>query len=514
MTVVSFYYLFFLAIGVLIYYAVPKKVQWIILLLLSLIFYVSAATPYTIVFLIASTIIAYTSTIYIYRHKDAEIYAKTVSIVAIVSVLINILMWFLLKGSAFWILGSILINKVIPGVPVLRALPVVSALGMGYYTAQIIGYILDVLWGNADAQKNPIKLFLFLCFFPQLTVGPVSRYNDLLVLYDYHKFSYQNICIGAQRILWGFFKKLVISDRVAIIVNSIWNDTTTYGGVWPWIAVFLYPLEIYTDFSGCMDVVLGTSELFDIHLSENFRNPFFSRNSQEFWQRWHITLGSWARDYVYYPVMKSRWMVNFGKKCKKKYGKRWGKFIPWSLSMAILWFVMGVWHGSVHHIFGVSLWFWLALVISELFEPITKKITCVLRIKTESFGWHFYQSGRTYAVYALGAVFFTSSSLQIALAHYRVLGSSLSQLNPWTLFDGTVLNLGVSWKDINLIIFGCVCLILADYLRERYDYARIWVRNQSFGFRWLIWIGIFLVVLIYGMYGPEYNSSTFIYQGF
>ena len=130
--------------------------------------------------------------------------------------------------------------------------------------------------------------------------------------------------------------------------------------------MFLYPLEIYTDFSGCMDIVLGAAELFGVRLAENFRNPFFSRNSQEFWQRWHITLGAWARDYVFYPFMKSKCMVTFGKKCKKRFGKRWGKFIPWSVSMAVLWFVMGFWHGSVRHIFGVSLWFWSVLFISWL----------------------------------------------------------------------------------------------------------------------------------------------------
>ena len=514
MTVTSFYFLMFLLIGVCLYYVVPSKVQWVVLLLLSIIFYVKAATPYTIVFVITSSIIAYVSTIYIEHNRTNKIATKTVSTVAIISVLLNIVIWFLLKGSSFWILGSALINKAIPAFPLLKELPLEGALGMGYYTAQVIGYILDVLWQNTETQKNPLKLFLFVCFFPQLTVGPISRYTDIKTIYDVHRFSYQNICRGAQRILWGLFKKLVISDRIALIVNAIWADTSTFGGIWPWIAVFLYPLEIYTDFSGCMDIVLGAAELFGVRLAENFRNPFFSRNSQEFWQRWHITLGAWARDYVFYPFMKSKWMVTFGKKCKKRFGKRWGKFVPWSVSMAVLWFVMGFWHGSVRHIFGVSLWFWSVLFISELFLPITKKITNVLEIKTESFGWHFFQSARTYVIYALGVVFFTSPGLRLAFEHYKILYHSLKQLNPWTLFDGTILNLGVTWQDINIIILGLICLILADYLREKYEYARNWICKQSFGFRWIIWIFLFLMVLIYGMYGPGYDASTFIYQGF
>lgn len=172
MTVTSFYFLMFLLIGVCLYYVVPSKVQWVVLLLLSIIFYVKAATPYTIVFVITSTIIAYVSTIYIEHNRANEIATKTVSTVAIISVLLNIVIWFLLKGSSFWILGSALINRVIPAFPLLKELPLEGALGMGYYTAQVIGYILDVLWQNAETQKNPLKLFLFVCFFHNLRWDP------------------------------------------------------------------------------------------------------------------------------------------------------------------------------------------------------------------------------------------------------------------------------------------------------------------------------------------------------
>lgn len=511
MTVTSFYFFLLLLIGLIVYYIAPKKVQWIILLIISIVFYVSATTPYTIVFLISSAFIAYIATIMLKKYAGKERKTLFITIIAIV---LNIVIWFLLKGSSFWIMGSLLLNRFFSEFPVLSSLPYLPALGMGYYTAQIIGYIMDVYWGNIEPQKNPIKLFLFVAFFPQLTVGPISRYMDLQALYEEHKFKYINLCYGCQRIIWGLFKKLVISDRVGIIVSGIWADTSTYCGIWPWIAVLLYPIQIYTDFSGCMDIVLGTAELFDIHLAENFRNPFFSRNSQEFWQRWHITLGGWARDYVFYPLLKSKWMVSLGRKCKKKLGKRWGKFIPWSITMAVLWFVMGFWHGSVQHIFGVSLWFWGALFLSELFAPVTEKLTVALKIKTESFGWHFYQSARTYLVYAIGAVFFSASGIRGALHNFKVILTAYRDWNPWTFFDGTVCKLGVTWGDINLIIIGVIALIIVGCLREKYEYARAWMQRQSFGFRWTIWLLLIFIVLIYGMYGTGYDASTFIYQGF
>ena len=302
MSVTSFLFLGFLLLGLIVYYIVPSKIQWIVLVIMSIIFYLIAGTPYTMIFLAVSTLIAYVSTLYIEKNRNNSTVSKKVSIVAIITILLNVIIWFALKGSSFWILGSKLLHKISSKFPILHPLPVTAALGMGYYTAQVIGYILDVLWNTSTIQSNPLKLFLFVSFFPQLTVGPISRYNDLKTIYKPHKFSYQNICLGSQRILWGLFKKLVISDRITVIVNAIWADTNAFNGIWPWIAVFLYPMEIYTDFSGCMDIVLGSAELFDIHLTENFRNPFFSRNSQEFWQRWHITLGTWARDYVFYPL--------------------------------------------------------------------------------------------------------------------------------------------------------------------------------------------------------------------
>lgn len=514
MTVTSFSFFLFLLAGVILYYFLPGKMQWIALLAMSVVFYILATKPYSILFLLFSTFVAYSSTLYITQNRGKENKIKTVTIVAIISVILNIIIWFLLKGSSFWEDGSLLIAKIIPSFPILGPLPFAGALGMGYYTAQVIGYILDVLWGNAEAQRDPIKLFLFICFFPQLTVGPISRYNDLKILFHTHKFSYSNLCLGTQRIVWGLFKKLVIADRLAIIVNAIWADTDVFFGVWPWIAVFIYPLQLYTDFSGCMDIVLGAAELFDIHLAENFKNPFFSRNSQEFWRRWHITLGSWARDYVFYPFMKSRWMIRFGKKCKNRFGKRWGKFIPWSISMAVLWFVMGFWHGSVRHIFGVSLWFWTALFLSELCLPVTNKITHILEVEVESFSWHLFQSLRTYFVYALGVIFFSATSLNGALKHYSILLSSLSELNRWSIAKSIFLQLGVKNQDIFILILGLSTLLIVDILREKKTYARWWMSKQCVGFRWMVWLYLFFSVILFGVYGGGYSASTFIYQGF
>ena len=273
---------------------------------------------------------------------------------------------------------------------------------------------------------------------------------------------------------------------------------------------------MYTDFSGCMDIVIGVSELFDIQLPENFNNPFFSRSSQEFWQRWHITLGSWAKDYVLYPLLKCDPMTRFGKRVRKKYGRKWGSFLKNCVGMFCLWMVMGIWHGGYRYILGVSLWYWVILMLGNLLSPVFEKVITALEIKTESFSWHLFQSVRTYFIYSVGAVFFLRGvfgGAGLLKDCFRVL-TVRGFANPWVLFDGTILNTGMTWRDLNIVILGVVLMTAAAVLREKYGYARIWIAKQGFVFRWLVWCLLFVFVLIYGMYGPGYEASAFIYQGF
>lgn len=486
------------------------------MLVMSMIFYHFAAVDYTILFLLFSTFTAWMATNLLqWMVKSNSTSArKWVTAITVGAVFFNFCAWFLLKGSSFWITTSRFINGYISTFPILSVLPVAGALGMGYYTAQVIGYIIDCYWENVKPQKNFLKLFLFVSFFPQLTVGPISKYSQLECLYEKHSFSYQNLCFGCQRILWGMFKKIVVSDRIRILTSAIWNNQAYYVGFWPWIAVLLYPLQLYTDFSGCMDIVLGAAELFDIHLPENFCNPFFSRNIQEFWQRWHMSLGNWARDYVYYPVLKSRMIQYVRKLAKKHFKMRIAKFIPWALGMAVLWFVMGFWHGAIQYIVGVSAWFWFILVIGEFFAPLSKKVTDIFHIDTECFSWHLVQSMRTYVLCALGILAFVCSGLKEIVSRYGVLIRALKNLNPWIFFDGSIVDLGVSYQDINIILFGVFMLIVVAVLRERNGFARIWMYKQILPFRWFVWLSLFAIVLVYGLYGPGYDAAAFVYEGF
>ena len=515
MSITSFGFLALLFFGLLIYYIVPRG-QWLVLLAMSLVFYYFAATPYTIVFLCISILTAYAAGGVCSDIEQAtEKGRKRAAFAAILAVLINFGMWFALRGTDLWVSLSYRLSLVVPFVPRLRPLPVAAALGMGYYTLQVIGYILDCYWGTVKPQKNPVKLFLFVIFFPQLTTGPISRYSQLETLYERHRFSYENVAHGMQRILWGFLKKLVLAERVGILINGIWGNLPDYTGWWRWVALLLYPVQMYADFSGSMDIVIGAAEIFGIVLPENFRGPFFSRTAQEFWQRWHITLGAWAKDYVLYPLLKCKKMVKFGRITKKKFGKRIGKFIPTAVSMFVLWMVMGVWHGSFKYVLGVSLWYWIILMLGELLSPVLQKLKSICGIHHDSFSWHFFQSARTYLIYAVGAVFFRADGVGEALEFLKSLITMFQETpNTWIFFDGSVLNLGVTHTDLNIILFCVLLLLIVDVLQEKYGYARNWMAKQILPFRWFIWLALFVFVLIYGQYGPGYDAAEFIYQGF
>ena len=210
-----------------------------------------------------------------------------------------------------------------------------------------IGYMIDVYRGVADAEKNPFRYALFVSFFPQLVQGPISRWNDLKKsLFESHVFSWVNIQYGFERILWGYFKKMVIADRAAIGLATIQSDVSVYYGAYAFVGMLLYAIDLYADFTGGIDITIGVAQMFGITLPENFRRPFFSKSIAEYWRRWHITLCAWFKDYLFYPLSMSKWMNKVSRWLKKHVGKPVGSRFPVYFSSLTVWFVTGIWHGA------------------------------------------------------------------------------------------------------------------------------------------------------------------------
>ena len=263
MPLTSFSFLIFLALLLAAYCLAGKRFPWPVLLAGSLFFFLYNTSPFLLALPLASTVAAYVAALADARQRAQ---GKSGRLPVVLAIICNVLLWFVFKGGGYW-------KPLLPDAPFLPA-----AIGMSYYVMQVIAYILDCHWESITPERNFLKLFLFVIFFPQMTSGPISRREDLSTLYEGVRPRYENVTLGAQRIVWGFFKKLVISARIGAVVDMVYADLGGMGGRWTAVAVLLYPMQLYTDFSGCLDIVLGAAELFSITLKEKYNSPFFSRN--------------------------------------------------------------------------------------------------------------------------------------------------------------------------------------------------------------------------------------------
>ena len=380
-------------------------------------------------------------------------------------------------------------------------------LGISYYTFSIIGYMLDVYWKKEKAEHNFFKFLLYMIYFPHIIQGPIPRYKRLAPqLIEGHKFSYKNLCYGLQRIIWGYFKKMVIADRFALLTHEVFNNYSQYEGFIFIVAAVCSSIELYCDFSGCMDIVLGASRLFGIRLPENFDAPFFSRTVQEFWQRWHITLGVWFKDYVMYPIQKSKPMVRLGKKAKKRLGKKVGKKVPFYLSMVVLWFLIGIWHGGTGYYFMASaaipfLW----LMGGDFAQPFFAKLRerCGVR---DGAVFRLLQRARTLLLICVCWVFVCAAGTGEG---FQVLKQILTQ--PFVCRIGEVAGVGSLGKKTLLIFLLTLLLAAAEYiLRERDSSLRQFLENRKLPARVAFVYAELLMILFLGMVG----SSAFIYFQF
>lgn len=500
---------FFIAFGIslAVYYIAPQKFQWLLLLIFSVLFFLASSDPVTIVFLLISIISTTLCVLSIERAKE-----KASALIA--GILINLLMLAVLKYHHFFVsnLNALLrlfrLKIQIAEFAVEPAAPI----GISFYTMIIIAYLVDVYWGVTTAEKGILKNSLFISYWPLLTSGPIVRHKEMQdELFSRHSFDAEKIASGLQRMLWGIFKKLVISARLGILVDTIYSDIHQYQGLYLILAMGMFLLQLYTDFSGCMDIIIGASECYGIRLPENFDHPFHARSIQEYWQRWHITLGLWLRDYIMYPRLRSQGMRNLNGAIKKRFGRKAANQITTWLGMLIVWLLIGLWHGGDwKFIIGMGLWFYACIVLGEILKPVFSRLIRLLRINTETGGWHFLQSCRVFILAAIGNVFFRLPDLRIAA---EVIKRAFSVWNPWILFDGSLYQLGLSEKNCRLLVVCLTFGVLISQL-QRKESVRAMIRRQNIALRWTIWIALIVSIVVFGMYGPGYEQTAFIYQQF
>ncbi|MDO4323068.1 MAG: MBOAT family O-acyltransferase [Lachnospiraceae bacterium] len=516
MFLVTFGFLVFMAVTMAVYYLVPGKIQWAVLLAASAVFYFCAATPYTVIYLLVTIVTVWAGSNYIDKvREDSPRKAKRA---LIATLLVNIGILAALKYMNFFISNFRLVCQLFGKGQEIQTVHWAASLGVSFYTLQAVSYLVDVYWGTSKPQKNLFKVALFTAYFPQMSSGPICRYQEMEQLYAPHKFDYQKISFGMQRMLFGFIKKLVVAENLAVYVNYIFDESANYNGMFLWIGLFAYVIQLYADFSGCMDIVLGASECFGIYMPENFNRPFHSRSIQEFWKRWHITLGSFAQDYIMYPILRSRAWTKMRKNLKVKYGKAAAKNVPTYIAMMILWIYIGIWHGGAWNYVAEGIWFGVVVMLGQLLDKQLKKLMRLLRISGESRWWHGFQSFRTAVIYGVGVYFFRASTVRRAL-HYVKASVSPKCLAPsnflmqWQVFSSSF-PVKEFYKAMLCVGIGFFFMLVLTWFQAREKSFYQWLAGRNIVIRWgILYVMMFTVILL-GVYGPEFNASQFIYGGF
>ena len=521
----SLTFLIFLAVVVLIYYIVPKKIQWVVLLVASYGFYLSSGLDH-VIYIIATTLFTYGAGRLMQSFRDKQkkeiaamgeitkekkrelkkVVAKKVRVVQVITVLVNLGVLAYVKYLNFFIDGLNDIFSLFAWDASVPMINVIVPLGLSYYTFNTIGYIVDVGRGKHPAEKHIGKYALFVSFFPSIVQGPLFRYGDVgMQLQQTHKFDYNNVKYGAQLIMWGFFKKLVIADRLAPITQTVFSPGfTDYNGSQIFFGVLAYSFQIYGDFSGGTDITRGAAQMMGIELPVNFERPFFATSMADFWHRWHASLGAWMREFVFFPVMLCKPVTALSKKFRKAFGSHAGKIVPSVAAPFVVFFLIGIWHGLSWQYITNGLYNAILISSSVALAPVYDKLGKALRINTEAATWKLFQMLRTFTLLCISRVIVKAPSIGDA---FKMIKAMFTSFDPDFLFgfDGEIYTYGVDEKSLWVVFFAIMILLVIGVLQERGMKIRETISKQNFIFRWAVFLGLLAIILVFGAYGPSYD---------
>lgn len=529
MTYTSYsYLLIFLGIVFIAYTAVPKKLKWTVLLIASYVFYWINSGK-LVIFLIAATLAVYFAGIFLNRINSGYDMAKktlpkeqkkpfkmTISWQkkAVVTVALGFIfgLLLLLKYTPFFISSAADFLALFGFTARFPKLKFILPLGISYYTLQAAEYIIDVYRGKYKASENFGKVALFLSFFPQIVEGPIGRF-DLLAepLYEGHKFNYESFTQGIQLIVWGLFKKLVIADRANIFVSEVFGAYKEYSGSIILLAGIMYTVQIYAEFSGCMDIVTGSAQIFGVPLSKNFERPFFSKSVGEFWRRWHITLGAWLRDYVFYSVSLSRPFMRLSRFTKEHFNEFLGALVPSSFALFFTWFGIGFWHGAGIKYIVYGLYYYIIMQIGMYLEPLFASAFGKLQLNRESRILNILRIFRTVALVTAGMMLFRA----VSVSEWGGMTARIfTDFRAADLVNGTALTLGMDIHDFAVTAAGVAVMFIVSVMQERGVAVRQYVAAKPLALRWTLYFALVLAVVIFGAYGIGYDAVDFIYGQF
>lgn len=510
MSLVSLEFLAFVLIAAVIYFILPAKCQWAFLLAASGVFFYLNSSVVQLINLLLFLAINFIFSLIMSKQTDKR---KLVFVCVVVFDIVYLLVF---KYSSFFIPlfrlcgiseQSIMhFNSIMTGT---------SPMGISYIALIVIGYMTELYWEHIELQGNAGKFVLFACFFPHIISGPIVKYQEYEgnLWGEKHYFSYDRVTSGIERIIWGVFKKLVISSRAGIVANTIYDSYHVYTGFYIPVGVIFYIIQLYCDFSGLMDIVIGVSEIFGVSMPENFNTPFYSETISEFWRRWHITLGRFLKEYVLFPMQTSGWFRRLRKAYKKAVGKEIEKKInaPRLFTMLISWTLIGFWHGGGwNYIFGVGIYMWIIIAFGEILEPVFEKAVTVLNINTDCFSWKMFRRVRTFILYMFGVSFFWAKTLKDGFMLWK---NAFASFNPWIFVDKSLYNLGLSREEMLILIVSVLILFLVSHIKQN-ESVRKALNRQNYLFRVLVYTALIVVTVVWGHYGTGFDASSFIYGRF
>lgn len=489
-------FLVFFPIVTLIYFIIPHRVRYLWLLVCSYYFYMCWNAVYALL-LFASTLITWLSGLAIssYQSQGGEVSRLKAQGIVAISFTLNLMILMIFKYAGF-IMDNL--NLFFGKVGVTFSLPEFSLLlpvGISFYIFQALSYTVDVYRRDVQVERNFLRYAVFVAFFPQLVAGPIERSSRLLnQFYTKHEFDYERMARGLMVMLWGYFQKMVVADRLAVLVSRVFDYYTACSGLEVLVACVFFAFQIYCDFAGYSCIAIGAAEVMGFELIENFKQPYLGICIADFWRRWHISLTSWFRDYLYIPLG----------------GNRKGRLAKYR-NIMIVFLTSGLWHGAnwTYVIWGGLNG--LFQIMGEWLRPLRQRIKRLLHIDDGAASSRIVSMAVTFLLVDFTWVFFRADTLSDAIGILRQLfaGGYLS-----TLFDGGLYSLGLSRLDFRLGIFFILILLAVDVLHERNVRIRDWILRQALWFRWTIYLAAIFTILIFGFYGPNYDAAQFIYFQF
>lgn len=529
MNYLSVVYLFlFLPLTVLIYHIAKKKCKWLVLLLASYIFFFLISGK-LLIFLLFTTLSIYffgkklesidtkceeyfAQNLTLDKKQIKEQFKKKKKRILFIAIIMQVIILFVYKYLPFFTININSLLKLININFEFKVLKLIAPIGISFYTLEAISYLVDVYHKKIDADHKITRLALYLAFFPGIMEGPIARYSDTAEeLYSGKPLTFQNVCFGGQRILWGILKKFVVADRLNAFVKVVFDGAELLDGGLVFFGAICYTIMLYMEFSGTMDVIIGSGEIFGIKLPENFHEPFFSKTISEFWTRWHITLGTWFKDYIFYPVSLSKKMKKLTIVARKKLGNHYGPLLAGSIALLSVWLLNGLWHGAGWNYIAFGLYHFTLILLGSIFEPFIRDWCNKLHINRNNIFYRFLEFIKLFILIVFGELIFRASSLTKALSMIKTIFTSFTLDN---FINGKFLTFGVDGYDFIIIIVSLIIVFIIGILREKNINIREQVAKFNIFIRWTLYFALIMFIIIFGAYGPGYAPIDPIYANF